>query len=286
MCRKSFRKTSRVTCSSSRWSKGGTTSCQNTNNCRKDHKRYQASSTKEEACRKTVPQQTKRSGSSKRSSSKKSSVSDKVDKNKMAGADMAAELKRLQAGEERRGSNASQTGDCCMEALWQQIIVLGTNQAEAMSQRYREMGAIQGQMPGREEGRRNSEDKQEQNKASQQSAGTAKDERKRLLSNFPCRFPMEEEEDASLGTGEGERVEGQGKDPRTFDGNSQGGDLSTPKTDSQGEDPRTFTEPVERWRVQKKRKEKKKQKDKKKKVKYRRSSWWKKAKERIASFFA
>ena len=81
----------------------------------------------------------------------------------------------------------------------------------------------------------------------------------------------------------------QGEDPRTFDGNSQGGDLSTPKTHSQGEDPRTFTEPVERWRVQKKRKEKKwkkkKKKDKKKKVKYRRRSWWKKCKERIASFF-
>ena len=31
---------------------------------------------------------------------------------------MAAELQRLQAGEEGSGSNASQTGDCCMEALW------------------------------------------------------------------------------------------------------------------------------------------------------------------------
>ena len=47
----------------------------------------------------------------------------------------------------------------------------------------------------------------------------------------------------------------QGKDPRTFDGNNQGGDLGTPETNSQGEDPRTFEEPVERWRVQKKRKE-------------------------------
>ena len=48
----------------------------------------------------------------------------------------------------------------------------------------------------------------------------------------------------------------QGKDPRTFEGNSQGGDISTLKTNSQGKDPRTFREPVERWRVQKKRKEK------------------------------
>ena len=41
----------------------------------------------------------------------------------------------------------------------------------------------------------------------------------------------------------------QGKDPRTFDENSQGGDFSTPKTNSWGEDPRTCKEPVEKWRV-------------------------------------
>ena len=54
------------------------------------------------------------------------------------------------------------------------------------------------------------------------------------------------------------------------EGNGQGGDLGTPKTNSQGEDPRTFKEPVERWRVQKKWKEKKwkkKKKEKKEKVK-------------------
>ena len=60
---------------------------------------------------------------------------------------------------------------------------------------------------------------------------------------------------------------------RTFEENSQGGDLNTPETISQGKDPRTIREPVERWRVQKKRKENKwkKKKKKKKKVKYRRS---------------
>ena len=88
-------------------------------------------------------------------------------------------------------------------------------------------------MPGRGEGRRNSEDEQEQDKASQQlvlsasgvcsegtpassleldllrvrcaigecggagKSGAAKDERKRPLSNSPNRLPMEE--DASLG---------------------------------------------------------------------------------------
>ena len=39
---------------------------------------------------------------------------DKVEKNRIADADMAAELQVLQSGEERRGSNASQTGDSCL----------------------------------------------------------------------------------------------------------------------------------------------------------------------------
>ena len=55
--------------------------------------------------------------------------------------EMAAELQRLQPGEERRGSNASQTGDCCMEALWQQFIALEANRIQAFVQRLqREMG--------------------------------------------------------------------------------------------------------------------------------------------------
>ena len=49
-------------------------------------------------------------------------LSDKVDENKMADAEMAAESQGLQAGEERRGSNAPQTGACYM----------GTNRIEAM----------------------------------------------------------------------------------------------------------------------------------------------------------
>ena len=52
------------------------------------------------------PQQKKICGSSKRSSCKKRSVSfslsDRVDKNKMADAEMAAELQRLWAGEEKK----------------------------------------------------------------------------------------------------------------------------------------------------------------------------------------
>ena len=95
-------------------------------------------------------QHKKRCGRSKRSSGKKEErfrlfLSDRVDKNKMADAEMAAEQQSLQAGEERRGSNASQTGDGCLEALWQQLIVLGANGVEAFVERLqREMGAAQG----------------------------------------------------------------------------------------------------------------------------------------------
>ena len=96
-------------------------------------------------------------------------LSNKVDKNEMQEAEMVAELQSLHTGEERRGSNASQTGDCCLEALWQQFIALGANQFAFVQRLQREMGAAQGQMPGIEEGRRNSEDQQEQGRTSQQS---------------------------------------------------------------------------------------------------------------------
>ena len=51
----------------------------------------------------------------------------------MAYAERAAELQGMQAGGERRGGDASQTGDCCMEALWQKFVALGANRIEACS---------------------------------------------------------------------------------------------------------------------------------------------------------
>ena len=85
-------------------------------------------------------------------------LSDKVDENKMVDAEMAAELQGFVGRRRKRGSNASQTGDCCMEQLVQQVIALGANCMEAIFQIFRrEMGAVQEQMPGRE-GRMNSED--------------------------------------------------------------------------------------------------------------------------------
>ena len=84
----------------------------------------------------------------------------------------------LQAGEERRGSNASQTGDSCLKVSWQQIAAVcaavGPKKVEAFAnavlQGIKESGAVQGQMPGRNERRRNSEDEQEQGRASQHVA--------------------------------------------------------------------------------------------------------------------
>ena len=56
-------------------------------------------------------------------------LSDEVAKHKMA-AEMAAELQGLQAGGERRCSNVSQTGDCCLEGMLQEVLALGTNGVE------------------------------------------------------------------------------------------------------------------------------------------------------------
>ena len=96
-------------------------------------------------------------------------LSNKVDKNKMADAEMAAELQCLQAGEERRGSNSSQAGYCCMEALWQQINYgLGSVTSRGYVPKVQRSGSGPGQMPGREEGRRNNEGEQEKGNSSQQ----------------------------------------------------------------------------------------------------------------------
>ena len=101
-------------------------------------------------------------------------LSDKVEKNKMADAEMAAELQGLQAGGERRGSDVSQTGDCYLDELFRKVIALGTNGVEALFERVRrEMGALPEHMPGGGGGRKDSENEQEQGKASQQLALSA-----------------------------------------------------------------------------------------------------------------
>ena len=81
----------------------------------------------------------------------------------------------LQAGEERRGSNVSHAVDCCLETMVDQVFAMGTDQVrskfDALCQiffRRFETPVPPAQMPGREEGRRDSENEQEQGRASQQ----------------------------------------------------------------------------------------------------------------------
>ena len=186
-----------------------------------------------------------------------------------------------------------------METMVEQFFALGADQArskfEAMCQvsfKKFEACAPPAQMPGKGGGRRNSEDEQEQDKASQQfalSASSGSNEGTPASSSeldLPRLRGALGECGGKSGTCNGERVEG------TLCKKEK------EKRNSQGRDPRTFDENNQRCRVQKKRcrvqkkrkekkwKKKKKKKDRKKKAKYRRSSWWTKAKGRIASLLA
>ena len=118
-------------------------------------------------------------------------LSDKVDKNKMVDAEMAAELQGLQAGEERRGSNASQPGDGCLEALWQQLIAF-----ERMELRPLYKGSnVEWE---RHKGRCQEEKKKEAVKTNKSKT--------RPVSNGRCRVR------GSLGEGGGARKSGKAKD--------------------------------------------------------------------------
>ena len=166
-----------VTCSASckKWRKGGPIPCLNTRRCIRERKRYKASRTEGEMCRKGARQRRKKCGNSEKKLSGRKLASDKVDKNRMADAEMEAELQGLQAGEYGRGSNASQAADCCLETMVEQVFAVGHDQARstfgALFQiffREFETSILPAQMPGREEGRRDSENEQEQGRASQQ----------------------------------------------------------------------------------------------------------------------
>ena len=58
-------------------------------------------------------------------------LSDKVEQNKRADAEKAAELQGPQAGEARRGSSASHAVDCCLETMVEQIFAMETDQARS-----------------------------------------------------------------------------------------------------------------------------------------------------------
>ena len=133
VCRKSFRKTSRVTCSISckRWTRLHARTQESIEKIAKDTKHPGQN----KKCAERQYRSRRGDAEAPRGAQAKRGayffLSNKVNKNKMADAEMTAELQRLQAGEERRGSNASQTGDCCLEALWQQIIAFWTHRVEA-----------------------------------------------------------------------------------------------------------------------------------------------------------
>ena len=58
-------------------------------------------------------------------------LSRKVDSNRMATAELEAELRGLKAGEERRGSNASQVVvECCLDTVAEQLFTMGPVQAK------------------------------------------------------------------------------------------------------------------------------------------------------------
>ena len=80
-------------------------------------------------------------------------LSEKVEKYERTEAEMEAELQNLQAGEERRGCNASQAVNCCMEELG----IMGAEKAvyhfellRGMLQRMFEAQTRPEQMPGKE----------------------------------------------------------------------------------------------------------------------------------------
>ena len=102
-------------------------------------------------------------------------LSDKVDKYRMVDAEMAAELQGLQAGKERKGSNASQAVDCCMETMVEQFFAMGADyEVQVGCCKKLEVYTPSAQMLGKGGGRINSEDEQEQGKASQQLALTVR----------------------------------------------------------------------------------------------------------------
>ena len=143
-------------------------SCLSTRRCKRGRKRYKASRNKEEFRRKKVWQQNKKMPKIRQETDRKEGrfrlLSDKVDKNRMAHAETSGT-----ASWRRKESDPSQAVDCCLEEVLQKVIALGTNGVEVLFQRVRRgMGALPEQMPGGEEGRRNSENEQEQGRTSQQ----------------------------------------------------------------------------------------------------------------------
>ena len=171
------RRASRIHCSTSckMWRKGGTISCMSTRR-------------RKENARDTKPPGQKKNPQKESLAAKEEvrKLRDDIDwkegcflgqgRQKWDGrcGDGEAELQGLQAGEKRRGSNAPQQVDCCLETLVEQVFAAGADQARSKFDalchiffRRFETFTPPAQMPGRE-GRRDSENEQEQGRISQQ----------------------------------------------------------------------------------------------------------------------
>ena len=207
---------------------------------------------------------------------------DKIDKNKMLDAEMVAELQSLQAGEERRGSDASQTVNGCWKALWQQLIALGANGIEPLNKSPTEKWE---QHKGRCQEEKKDEGIVKMNKSKAEPISSwlptpgginQGPPAKSLELDLP-RVRGVSGEDGSAGRSgtQGDRKRGpsrslgriprmrkrmtmweewcfkqkreknsQEKDPKTCEENSQGRETSTPERNSQGKDPRTLEENI------------------------------------------
>ena len=102
-------------------------------------------------------------------------LSKNVESNRMATAELEEKLRGLQAGEERRGSDASQVVECCLDTVAEQFHTVGAEKPKHQfaifwTKRFSkifEAPTLSAQMPGKE-GREENEEEQEQRKASQQ----------------------------------------------------------------------------------------------------------------------
>ena len=122
-----------------------------------------------------------------------------VDKYRMVDAEMETELEELQAGEERRGSNASQAVDCCMETMVEQFFAVGADQARSKFSSMCQVSASGGCNEGTPASSLELDLPRvrcEHGECAGAEKLGADDGRKRPLSNSPSRLPMEE--DASL----------------------------------------------------------------------------------------
>ena len=155
-------------------------SCLSTRRCKRSRKIYKASRTTKEICRRTVSQQKRRCGSSNRRSGKRRSVTSsyrtksirtrcRMQKWRQSFRVCRREKKEEAAMLRRQVLAAwrpcgSKLLPCVLQWVRTRTIAL----ANAVLQRFKESGATQGQMPGRDERRRNSADEQGQGRINQQ----------------------------------------------------------------------------------------------------------------------